>query len=112
MKAFTPIYFGSLWLALKLRKSQNVPVNFVFSLRNSPAAGRVQRLHFYNVKGVGNLALYQNLLKSLNSATESMRRPWSENLLPYIENDAHEEIVLKSSDFVIVRDGFPKVRSV
>ena len=112
MKPFTPINFGSLWLALKRRKSQSVPVNFAVALRNSPAAGRVQRLHFYNVNGAGKQALYQNIQKSLQMETGLMPRPWSENLLPYIENDSFAEIVLRTPEFIIVRDGFPKVINI
>ena len=82
------------------------------AIRNTPAPGRIQRLHFYNVEGVEKLSLYQNLKKSLLSTTESMPRPWSENLLPYIEGINSTDIVLNESDLVIVKDGFPKVKGV
>lgn len=109
MRPFSPINFGSLWLALKRRKTQKIPSDFIVALRNSPAVGYTQRLHFYNVNGVDQKSLYQNIYKSLQSRTETMARPWSENLLPYIEGRSFSDIVLNTDELVIVQDGFPKV---
>ena len=109
MKPFTPINFGSLWLALKRDRQKRIPKDFVFSLRNTPRTGYTQRLHFYNTAGTDNQSLYRNLAIQLRVPTSEMLRPWSENLLIYIEGGGREDIVLDLDDVVVIRDGFPKV---
>lgn len=112
MKYFSPTAFGSLHLAFNLEKNSKVSSDFVGSLLNSPSAGRFQRLHFHVFHRRKNDSVYDKLMAGIELGNEEIkgRRPWCENLLPFIEQNDHPEIVQSNSDMIFVKDRFPKVR--
>lgn len=110
MKFFSSTAFGSLHLAFKLEKNKKVPLDFVGSLLNSPSAGRFQRLHLYVFQRRANDSAYKKLIVAIETDTEKIKgRPWCENLLPFIEDPNHPEIVQRNSEMVFLKDRFPKV---
>lgn len=111
MKIFSPTAFGSLHLAFKLEKNCKVTLDFVGSLLNSPSAGRFQRLHFHVFQRRANDSIYKKLIEAIETETEKIKgRPWCENLLPFIEDPNHPEIVQRNSEMIFVKDRFPKVK--
>lgn len=114
MRPFSPVYFGSLRLAFAMRMGASIPKCFVGTLTNSPAANRRHKLHFFNVAGRRDDELYSSLATAVREQTEPKRRifrPWSENLLPYIEDPHGPDIVKSLDDMVFVKDRYPKVRT-
>lgn len=108
MKWFSSTAFGSLHLAFKLDK---VPSDFVGSLLCSPSAGRFVRLHFHVVNRKRNGRVYEKLIEAIEMKTERIRlRPWCENLLPFIEEEDHPDVVKSTSELVFVKDRYPKVK--
>lgn len=111
MKFFSPTAFGSLHLAFKLEKNSKVSLDFVGSLLNSPSAGRFQRLHFHVYQRRVNDSVYKKLTEAVETETEKIKgRPWCENLLPFIEDPNHPDIVQRNSEMIFVKDRFPKVK--
>ena len=110
MKLFSPTAFGSLHLAFNLDKSQRIPPNFVGTLKSSPSSDRFIKLHFY-IHGFENYSLILNEIMSsshLDHQNYKIPRPWCENLLPFIENPNHPDVIESNCEMVFVKDRFPK----
>lgn len=109
MKLFSPTAFGSLHLAFNLDKSQPIPQNFVGTLTSSPSSDRFIKLHFY-IHGFEDPLILDKIMNSnhLEDQNYEKPRPWCENLLPFIENPNHPDVIESNCEMVFVKDRFPK----
>lgn len=108
MKLFSPTAFGSLHLAFNIEKSQPISSNFVGTLRSSPSSSRFIKLHFY-IHDIEDSLLFNKIIDETDSdRNEQMKRPWCENLLPFIEDPNHPDVIESNSEMVFVIDRFPK----
>ena len=113
MKMFSPTAFGSLHLAFNFDKTEMVPLNFVKSMKCSTDENVFQRLHFYIHDAAQKdhlifLDLIESIKRSFNSDT--LPRPWCENLLPFVEVTTHANVIHSTDEMIFVIDRYPKVK--